>query len=97
MSVVNTSGDAGSPLFKGKHIPYRNSIVNRNILIETYASYLPRSAVITMRKDHAGVESTNFLQLSAYVCGFCAIFTSKRQKVLLVYDGYRSLMLLKVL
>lgn len=51
ISIVSAIGDAGPPLFgfKRKQIPYRNRIVNGIIVQEAYASYLPRSAVITMK------------------------------------------------
>lgn len=41
MAVVSECGDAGPTLFifKGKQTTYRNIIVSRNIVLETYASY----------------------------------------------------------
>ena len=62
--LVAISGDAdtGPPLFlfKGKRIVYRQLIQNGDIVLQTYAHFLPRDARIAHREEGVGIDSVKF-------------------------------------
>ena len=99
MAVVSASGDTGPPLFvfNGKNIPYRSVLINSVVVNETYASYLPRGAVMTMREKIAGFDTINFIHWSKNFVESVRNLLVGGRKILLVYDGYRAHMSLRVL
>ena len=99
MSVVSTSGDTGPPLFMFNDIkiPYRLVLINGVVVNEAYASYLPRGAVMTMREKIAGVHTINFIHWAEKFVESLRDFLGGGRKILVIYDGYRAHMSLRVL
>eukprot|EP00171_Calliarthron_tuberculosum_P023847 IDg23847t1 len=99
MPVISAAGDYGPTLFafKGKALPYRSVVRGGNVVAETYADYLPRSSVISVREDRGGVNSDNFLQWAKMFVAHVKDLTTAGRKVVLTYDAYRSHMTLRAL
>lgn len=98
MPIVNADGDAAPPLFvfKRKRLTYRKIILDGKVQIETYASRLPRRAVLTSREENGGVDSNNFYEWEKGFMQYVQDLTSNGRKVLLVYNGYRGHMTLRI-
>jgi len=99
MPCVNAGGEIGPTLyvFKGQKMPYREVVVGGKLVVETFATHLPRNSVVTMREKVAGVDSNSFFQWAEMFCKFVEPQTAGGRKVLLTYDGYRSHLSLRVL
>eukprot|EP00171_Calliarthron_tuberculosum_P006070 IDg6070t1 len=99
MPVISAAGEAGPVLFafKGSTLPYREVVCGRDVVVETLADRLPRTAVVTTRAECGGVDSGNFYLWATHFVAFIAPLTAGGRKVLLLYDGYRAHMTLRVL
>ena len=99
MPVVSASGTIGPSLwiFKGSQLPCRDVIVNGNKRIETLNSLLPSEALLKMEAEKPGVNSLSFYEWAHHFTEFTSHLVSTDRKLLLIYDGYRSHMSLRVL
>eukprot|EP00171_Calliarthron_tuberculosum_P002674 IDg2674t1 len=68
-----------------------------DFVANTYAEYLPRSAVISTREDRGGVDSDNLLHWAKKLTAYFRKLTVAGRKVVLNYDAYRSRMALRTL
>ena len=99
MPVISAAGTAGPPLFvlKWKRIPYRTWLRNGRIVYETPASRLPHKAVVAFRAELGGVDSDNFANWARVFVESIHDLLKEGRKVLVVYDGYRWHLSLRVL
>jgi len=99
MPVIFASGHVGNPLFviRGTRVRYRVLSKDGKDYIESITDCLPRHSMITTREDLAGVDKHNFLRWAQAFVQEVKDLTTGGRKVLLIYDGYRSHMGLRVL
>ena len=99
MPVVFADGSCGRTLFvvQGRRVPYRVIEVNEVLSTQSLADCLPTGSYIRTREDLAGVDKFSFERWAADFGIECKSLTALGQKVLLLYDGYRSHMSLKAL
>jgi len=99
MPAICADGSAHLPLFvfKGRCLPYRE--IERNGIkgLDTYQGRLPRNAIVCSRQENGGVNSEIFYSWATQFVKMAGDLTANNRKVLLIYDGYRSHMSLKVL
>ena len=84
-------------VFDGTRVPYRKVLNDGKEWVETLVDYLPRGAEIITREKVAGVDSDNFVRYSKRFVNDVSDLTEKGRKMLLLYDGYRSHMMLRAL
>ena len=99
MSVIFANGDCGRPtvITQGTPEPWRIIERNNTDEIESLADCLPQGTLVTMREDVAGVDKFNFERWVELFVTDIADKTATGRKVLLVYDGYRCHLDVKVL
>lgn len=99
MPVVNVDGEDGPCLFvfKGMSLPDRKVLRAGRVSVETWAQFLPRNAVTSTRAEFGGVDGYNFFEWAKEFVEYVKPDTDHGRKVLLTYDGYRSLMILRAL
>ena len=92
-------GSMGTPTFvvQGASVAYRVINVEGAELLESFADCLTPHANIPTRWELAGVDKFIFERWAKAFVQYCLPLTANARKVLLVYDGYRSQMGLKVL
>ena len=78
-------------------MPYRNVIIDGQMCTETYASYIPQNACISLRDERAGVDSANFYEWAKYFVESVRSATAGDRKLLLTYDAYRAHLSVRVL
>ena len=99
MPLIAADGSAHIPLlvFKGSRIPFREFVVNGVKKLDSYQERLPRGALVTVRENIGGVDTTNFYSWALQFVHLVKSSHGMNRKVLLIYDGYRSHMSLRVL
>ena len=78
-------------------MPFRNIIVDGQVVVDTYASHLPRHSCVAMRPEGDGVDAINYIHWAENFVEHVKDLTQNGRKLLLTYDGYRSHMTLSVL
>lgn len=93
MPVVNVDGEDGPCLFvfKGMSLPDRKVLRAGRVSVKTWAQFLPRNAVTSTRAEFGGVDGYNFFEWAKEFVEYVKPDTDHGRKVLLTYDGYRSL------
>ena len=99
LPTIFACGNVGKPTFvvQGASLAYRVIKVGEKKQLESIADYLPPHAHVTTRKELAEVDSFIFKRWAESFVEYCRPLTANYREVLLVYDGYRSHMGLKVL
>lgn len=99
MPCVSAAGDVAPVLFvfKGAQLPFREVRMHGQTRVETLSSHLPRVSVVAMRKEGGGVDGEVFYQWALHFTEHIKDLTTGGRHVLLIYDGYRSHMTLRVL
>ncbi len=99
LAVVNAEGDTVLPLFafSGSRMPFRNIIVDGQVVVNTYSSHLPHHSFVAMRPEGIGVDAMNFLDWAQHFVEHVQDLTQNGLKLLLTFNGYRSHMTLPVL
>ena len=91
MPSIAAGGSTHIPLFvfKGSRIPFRQVVVNGVTKLDSYAERLPRGALVTVRENTGGVDTTNFYSWALQFVSLVKGSHGMNRKVLLIYDGYR--------
>jgi len=99
LPCISASGDMAPPMFvfKGKQLPFRNVVRAGEVVSETYHDHLPARAVVAMREELGGVDSSNFLAWARSFVEHVQYLVRGGRPILLIYDAYRSHMSLAVL
>lgn len=99
MPVISASGRLASSLFvfKGKRLPYRVVSLNGFKVFETYADHLPKGSMVSMREENGGVDGKKFYNWAHSFVNESKDLRQNRKKMLMIFDGYRSDMSLRVL
>eukprot|EP00171_Calliarthron_tuberculosum_P008804 IDg8804t1 len=99
LPVVSAAGNYSPTLFvfRGRVLPYSNVRRDRQIITETYADFLPRGSAVAVHDEVGGMDSSNIFNWAKLLADHVRDLTVNGRKSLLVYDGYRSHMSLRVL
>ncbi|CDF36103.1 unnamed protein product [Chondrus crispus] len=98
LPAIFACGSVGTPTFvvQGASVAYRVINVDGAELLESFADCLPPHVNITTRRELAGVDKFIFERWAKAFVQYCLPLRANARKVLLVYDGYRSHMGLKI-
>ena len=99
MSVIFANGEKGRLLFVFKGTKFSHRVVKTVSGLEkqSLADFLPRYSIVTTREELAGVDKSNFVRWAEIFVKDVSDLTKHGRRLLLLYDGYRSHMSLKVL
>ena len=99
MPVIFANGEKGRPLFvfKGTKLSHRVVRTVRGPEKQSLADCLPRYSIVTTQEELAGVDKGNFVRWAEIFVRDVSDLSKHGRKLLLLYDGYRSQMSLKVL
>ena len=99
MPVIFANGEKGRPLFvfKGTKLSHRVVKTVRGLEKQSLTDCIPRYSIVITREDLAGVDKRNFVRWAEIFVKDVSDRTRHGRKILLLYNGYRSHMSLKVL
>lgn len=90
--AVSAAGESAAPMLalKGSHLKHREINQNWQKVTQALLDALPRHAIVTTRKQHAGLDRRNFYRWSEHFAKEARDLAAGGRKMLLLYDGYRS-------
>jgi len=99
LPAVSASGEQSPALFvfKGVRVPYRSTRHDGVDVVQTYADFLPNESIISRRAEGGGVDGSNFFKWAVVFIEHAKPLTAGGRNVLLIFDGYRSHMTLRVI
>lgn len=101
LATISAAGDAVHPLliFKGKRLPYRVLLLlpDGSETTESAASLLPPDSLLTTRPEIGGMDDRIFMLWCKNFVQRISYLTANGRRVLHVYDGHRSHMILRCL
>ena len=99
LACISAAGETALPLFvfKGIKFPYRQVLVDAEVQVESYGTHLPRGAIIAVRNEVGGVDSSSFYSWAVSFVESVRDLTKGGRELLLTYDAYRAHLSLRVL
>ena len=97
--AICANGDAMKPLFvfKGSRLPFRQVVRDGITTTDSVADFLPSEYLLACRQENGGVNTEIFYNWAIHFVKHVQQHTPNGHKTLLIFDGCRSHMSLKVI